>query len=75
MPLGTPGYYGTDADGTENKDWCKFCYQNGAFMEPDLTMQGMIDRSVHFMAANLQFSEQEARQMSESVIPTLKRWR
>lgn len=33
MPLGAPGYFGTEVDGTENKEFCKFCFQNGNFTE------------------------------------------
>jgi hypothetical protein len=75
MPLGTPGFYGTNADSSENTDYCKFCYQNGGFTQPDLTVDGMIDSSAKFMTEHLKFDEAKAREMSEAVIPKLKRWR
>ena len=74
MPLGAPGFYGTTADGSEQADYCKFCYQHGAFTQPDLTVAQMIESSVKFMTQNLKFDEVNARAMSEAVIPTLKRW-
>ncbi len=67
--------FGTDHDHSKTKEFCKFCFQNGEFTDPNLTLQGMIDRSVHFMAKNLKFTTQEATELSESVIPKLKRWK
>ena len=74
MRFEVESFYGTEADGSENKAYCKFCYQNGAFTKPDLTLQGMIDMSVHFMTTNMGFEEPKARAMSEAIIPHLKRW-
>ena len=75
MPLGTPGYYGTNADGSENNEYCKFCYQKGEFTQPDLTMEGMIDSSVHHMTTSMDFPKEKAMEMSNQLIPTLKRWK
>lgn len=75
MPLGTPGFYGTEKDGSENRDWCRFCYAGGAFTQPDLTLEAMIASSVRFMTTNLKFAEADAERMSHDVIPKLKRWR
>ena len=73
MPL-AHGFYGTEQDGSDNHEYCKFCYERGAFTSPDLTLQGMVDLSVLHMMKELQFPEETARQMSESIIPHLKRW-
>lgn len=75
MPLGAPGFYGTNADGSEEKEYCRFCFENGAFAQPDLTVQGMIDSSTEYMVKNLLIPEVQARKMSEEVIPTLTRWK
>jgi Putative zinc ribbon domain len=74
MPLG-PGFHGTEADAAETPDYCTFCYQSGTFTQPDITVGQMVDSSVSFMVGNLKFEEGKAREMSEAVIPTLKRWR
>jgi hypothetical protein len=37
---------GTNADGSSNEDYCRFCFQNRDFTSPDLTMEQMIDRLV-----------------------------
>lgn len=75
MPLGTPGGYGMEKDGRENRDWCRFCYSGGAFTQPDQTVDGMVASSVAFMTANLGFTKADAERMSREVIPSLKRWR
>lgn len=73
MPM-QDGGWGTNADGSENDLYCKFDYQDGKFTEPDLTVDGMVEKSVKLMTTELNFEETQARQMSEEIIPKLKRW-
>lgn len=43
MPMGaTDEMYGTEQDGTKSADYCKYCYENGAFTFQG-TMQEMIE--------------------------------
>ena len=74
MPI-SPGYFGTKVDGSEERLYCQFCYQKGAFTNPDQTFDDMIESSVHFMTTSLGFSKSEARKLSEEVIPRLGRWK
>ena len=74
MPI-EEGYFGTNKDGSENKQFCTFCYQNGAFSEPEVTIEDMIERSVSFMTVELNFEEKKARELSQKIIPTLDRWK
>jgi hypothetical protein len=75
MPLdGAVENFGTEADGTPSRDYCKFCYQEGSFTAPELTLSQMVQSSVDFMTANLGFSREEAAQLSNNVIRRLKRW-
>jgi hypothetical protein len=32
---------GTNADGTKSEMYCSYCYQNGAFFQPDITASEM----------------------------------
>ena len=41
MPL-TDEILGTNADGTNNEDYCIYCYKDGGFTQ-DMTMEQMID--------------------------------
>jgi hypothetical protein len=36
------GNFGTNEDGSENEDYCKDCFQNGEFTEPDINVNEMI---------------------------------
>jgi Putative zinc ribbon domain len=75
MPLEESfGNFGTEADGSASTEFCTYCYQNGTFTNPDQTVDGMVASSVDFMTANLGYSEQEARELSERVIRKLRRW-
>lgn len=74
MPFWEPGFYGTNADGTDSSDYCMFCYQAGKFVKPDITLDEMIEESVSFMVKGLELSEAEARVLSRTLVPTLKRW-
>jgi hypothetical protein len=75
MPLSDEfGNYGTMADGSKNPEYCQFCFQDGAFTNPALTVDGMVQSSIDFMTANLGFSHEQASEMSKNIIPTLGRW-
>lgn len=73
MPLGN-GNAGTDAEGAPSEEFCKYCYSGGAFTEPDITMDQMITKSVHYMVASLKMSDETAEHLAKNIIPTLKRW-
>ena len=46
MPLGTPEDFGTDAHRYRVNDYCRHCYTNGAFTEPDVSMPAMLEKCV-----------------------------
>jgi hypothetical protein len=73
MPIGE-GFYGTEADGSVSNEFCKFCYQHGAFTMPDLTVEGAVDASVKYMTNQMGYDQATAEQMSREVITKLKRW-
>ncbi len=74
MPLEKAEDFGTNADGFRINDYCHYCFQNGAFADPDITMQGMIDKCVSIMAQQGIMPEIQAKAMMTEVIPKLKRW-
>ncbi len=59
MPLDRAEDMGTEADGAPSGEYCRYCYQAGAFTAPEATMG----------------TRAEAEQMMRSWYPTLKRWR
>ena len=66
--------FGTDAEGSPVSEYCMFCYKDGGFANPDQTLDEMVQSSIDFMTANLGFSGEQATQMSNDVIPKLRRW-
>ncbi len=76
MPMGdTNKLYGTNADGSKNEDYCKYCFENGKFTFKG-TMKEMIEVCVpHMVAANPNINEKEVRKIMFEWFPTLKRWK
>lgn len=74
MPL-MEGNYGSERGGGPARDWCRFCYADGAFTAPQLTLSGMLERSVRHMMGELHFSREKATALAQDVIPKLRRWR
>ena len=65
--------FGTNADGTENPDYCGWCYQNGEFTSGGL--DEIIERNVPYLVQATGYSEEEAVSFMGAILPTLKRWR
>jgi hypothetical protein len=74
MPLEKPDDFGTEANGFRINDYCHYCFHNGAFTEPNITMQAMIDKCVGIMAQQGIMPEAQAKALMLEVIPKLKRW-
>lgn len=73
MPMASERDFGTDADGSRNADYCRFCFKGGKFAAPDMTMEQMIEKVASF-ASKMNMTESQARSMAKSTIPKLKRW-
>lgn len=67
--------FGTAGNGSRINDYCHFCFQQGAFVNPEMTRQGMVDLCVRVMKEKGIMPEAQARALMEATIPTLKRWR
>ncbi len=65
--------FGTNADGTENPDYCGWCYQNGEFTSSGL--DDLIERNVPYLMDATGYTQEEAVSFMGAVMPTLKRWR
>ena len=74
MPLNEE-LYGINADGSRSEDYCKYCFENGAFTG-EMTMEEMIEFCVpHMAGAGSGMSEDAAREMMQKFFPSLKRWK
>lgn len=64
--------FGTNADGTENTDYCAWCYKDGEF-----TSQGfdeIVEHNIPYLMEATGYSAEEAVSFLGAVLPTLKRW-
>ena len=74
MPMAAGDLYGTNVDGSPNDEYCKYCYEKGAFHNPDETLEGMIETCVPFMVEQ-GMPEKDARNQLNELLPQLKRWK
>lgn len=74
MPMKISECFGTNTDKTKNNDYCCHCFQNGDFVEPQMTMEEMIDLVTSIMIEKMEMSETDAKTICQAFIPTLKRW-
>ena len=65
---------GTEEDGTLNDNYCNDCYENGEFIEPEITLKDMIEKTVTSASKSRNMTMEEARKYFEFLLPTLKRW-
>ena len=76
MPMGeTDEMYGTETSGSKSPDYCKFCYDSGAFTSPNLTLEEQIETVAAIMVKDFGFSPEDAREQCKEGIPNLKRWK
>ncbi len=74
MPLRSDADLGTNADGSKNKDYCRFCFKDGKFTDEGITMEQEIEKMVG-MAKKMNIPEDKTREMAKNILPTLKRWK
>ena len=78
MPL-TDDNKGTNADGTQNEDYCSYCYKDGKFTQ-NMTMEQMIDHCAQFTdeinkQSGQNLTQEQAKDMMRQFFPHLKRWK
>ena len=64
---------GSEVDGSKSQKWCLLCYEKGSFINPNLTVNGMIglvDKALKEDGSSSLF-----RWMAKRQIPRLERWR
>ena len=74
MPVMDPAVQGTEADGSPSDEYCKWCYQDGAYTyETDL--DNMIEGCAPFMVESAGVTYDEAVSFMGAMLPNLKRWK
>lgn len=75
MPLSKEfGNLGTNADGSFTEEFCSFCFSGGDFVNPNQTLEEMIASSIENMTTDLNMPPEQANELANSFIPTLRRW-
>lgn len=74
MPMEKPDDFGTGAEGWRINDYCCHCFEGGAFTQPDITMEAMIDQCATIMAQKGIMPDAQARSLMAEMLPMLKRW-
>lgn len=72
MPIDNIESRGTEKDGSVSRDYCRYCYRNGAFINPGMTKEEM----KVFIVAKMRAMgiPDEIINRSVNYLPHLKRW-
>ena len=73
MPITEISQFGTNKDGSINEDFCKYCFENGEFIDK-VSMEEYIEMCSKF-GAQAGMSNEEMRMYCKKLFPTLKRWK
>jgi Fe-S cluster assembly ATPase SufC len=73
MPLDTEAVKGTEKNGLKSNEYCKYCYEDGAFKNPKMNLEDM-QNNVKNQMKKLELDEY-AIQKAVNILPALKRWK
>ncbi len=73
MPIKSRNQLGKNKDGTINEDYCKYCYDNGEFIDK-VSMEEYINMCSQF-GAQANMTNEQMKELCTKVFPTLKRWK
>jgi len=73
MPIDQVDNRGTETDGSHSDLYCKYCYQHGEFVNPQMTLDQMRN-IVSTQMRKLKISDTVIQQ-SIDMLPHLRRWR
>ena len=73
MPLVSQDQLGTNKDGSINNDYCKYCYENGEFIDK-VSMAEYIEMCSKY-GSQAGMTNEEMKEHLKKVFPTLKRWK
>jgi len=74
LPFETTAEFGTQAAGQPCVDYCIFCYRDGAFTEPGISLDEMIERVADHLMKAEHYAHLQARDVAEKFVAGLKRW-
>ena len=73
MPITIDEQLGINKDGSINQDYCKYCYQDGEFIDK-VSMEEYIEMCSKY-GSQAGMTNEEMKLHCEKLFPTLKRWK
>lgn len=73
MPMTSNDQFSKNKDGSVNQDYCKYCYDNGKFID-DVSMEEYINMCSKF-GEQAGMTNEQMKEFCEKLFPTLKRWK
>lgn len=73
MPMTSDDVCGTNADGSTNFDYCKYCYKDGEFIDK-VSMDEYIEMCSQF-GAQAGMTNEQMREHCQKLFPQLRRWK
>jgi hypothetical protein len=74
MPMNSDADFGTEPNGTLSSMYCHFCYQDGHFTEPDISLDQMVERVAPIMNQMFEMPMDNAKIFSRDQLMNLFRW-
>lgn len=74
MPMSAKEQFGTEANGALSKDYCTYCYRDGAFTSPGITIDGMAKLGGGMMSQTYAIPPEKAEAFMKEQLSCLKRW-
>ncbi|MCB0482205.1 MAG: zinc ribbon domain-containing protein [Flavobacteriales bacterium] len=73
MPLKDKIHRGSNADGSESLEYCKYCYEQGAFTDGCTNLEEKAKQCIDAAVAG-GLPKKSAEDMAKAILPRLKRW-
>lgn len=74
LPMEIASEHGTEPDGSLNFEYCCHCYRKGRFIEPNLTVDDMLQRMAGIVQTEMFLPPKKALDVARTFVPQLKRW-
>jgi putative zinc ribbon protein len=72
-PLDDPELLGSEKDNSPNREYCKYCYLNGSFVHPGMTLEQMKSQIIDRM--DKESIPADIIETTVNRLPFLKRWK
>lgn len=74
MLIMKPEEFAMSATRAKVLDYCRYCYDMGVFLEPELTIDQMAEKLANPIRVGKNVSEEDAKKMAMETLVKLKRW-